>query len=366
MMNKDNYAIIMAGGIGSRFWPWSTTEKPKQFLDIFGTGKTLLEQTFERLLPLCPAENILIVTNELYRKAIENLLPSLPPKNILCEPDRRNTAPCIAYGAFRIKKSNPNARILVAPSDHIILKEEKFLRTVEKGFEFAENNNSLLTLGIEPHKPETGYGYIQADKNSSIQKNDDYELMRVKKFAEKPNLEKAKEFLSSGDFYWNAGIFVWSLKSILKAFEQHLPKVYALFKGHEGDFDTEKEDETIKQIYSKSENISIDYGVMEKAKNVYVMATDIGWSDVGTWSALHELSEKDEQENVADTTKTIFNETGNCIIKLPKDKIAVIDGLEDYIIVDEEKALLVCRKSNEQKIRDFVNKVKESFGRDYI
>lgn len=365
-MNKSNYSIIMAGGIGSRFWPWSTTEKPKQFLDIFGTGKTLIEQTFDRISLICPSENILIVTNELYRNTIQQLLPQLPKENILCEPARRNTAPCIAYGAYWIKKKDPNARILVAPSDHVILKEEKFVEIVKKGFDFASANDALLTIGIEPHRPETGYGYIQADQSETLEKNDMYNMYKVAQFTEKPNLEKAEQFLKSGDFFWNAGIFIWSVPSILKAFDNFLPKIIEEFEPYKEDFATDKEANAISEIYNKCQSISIDYGIMEKANNVFVMSTDIGWSDVGTWGALHELSDKDNAENAADVKKTILNESKNCIIKLAKDKIAVVDGLDDYIVIDDEKALLICRKGNEQKIRDFVNQVKEQFGEDYV
>lgn len=365
-MNPNNYSIIMAGGIGSRFWPWSTTEKPKQFLDIFGTGKTLIEQTFERINRICPAENILIVTNELYRETIQNLLPEIPKENILCEPCRRNTAPCIAYGAYWIKKRNPEARILVAPSDHVILKEDKFIDIVNKGFEFATFNNALLTIGINPNRPETGYGYIQADMNNALEKIDGYNFYKVAKFTEKPNHEKAEQFLKSGDYFWNAGIFIWSVPSILKAFNQYLPDIIAEFEPFKNDFGTNKEAEAIKKIYENCQSMSVDYGIMEKADNVHVVTADIGWSDVGTWGALHELSVKDEANNTADNPSMILNEISNSIVKLPKGKIAVIDGLDDYIVVDDEKALLICRKSNEQKIREFVNEVKKRFGEDYV
>lgn len=352
----------MAGGIGSRFWPWSTTEKPKQFLDIFGTGKTLIEQTFDRINRICPAENILIVTNELYRITIQNLLPMLPKENILCEPCRRNTAPCIAYGAYWIKKKNPEARILVAPSDHVILKEDYFIDVVNYGFEYASANDVLLTIGIEPHRPETGYGYIQAN----LKENSNEGFYKVQQFTEKPILEKAQQFLQSGDYFWNAGIFIWSVPSILNAFNKYLPDIIAEFEPYKNDFATEKETEAIQLIYDKCKSISIDYGIMEKADNVFVKTVDIGWSDVGTWGALHELSDRDGKENAVDQNKTILNEASNCIVKMSKNKIAVIDGLDDFIVIDDEKALLICRKSNEQKIRDFVDEVKNRFGKDYV
>ena len=356
----------MAGGVGSRFWPLSTTNRPKQFLDILGTGKTLIEQTYERVNRLCPAENVFVVTNELYKDKTTALLQEIPRENILYEPARRNTAPCIAYAAYRIRKLNPEANLLVTPADHVILKEDKFVRVVQRGLDFTAENDALLTLGIKPFKAETGYGYIQADINQQIEDNKDWKLNKVKKFTEKPDLELANVFVESGDYYWNAGIFIWSLPAIIRSFEHNMPALDHLFKQHDTSIGTSKERQAIEKIYDQAESISIDYGVMEKASNVFVLSTDIGWSDVGTWSALQELSELDENGNNVNKHNTILNQTRKSIIKIHEGKIAVIDGLEDFIVVDDEKSLLICRKSNEQTIKQFVGIVKDRFGEDFI
>ncbi len=356
----------MAGGIGSRFWPWSTTQRPKQFLDVLGTGKTLIQQTYERINRLCPAENILVITNQMYDETIAQQLPELPQANILCEPCRRNTAPCVAFGAFKIKKLNPDANILVAPSDHIILKEDLFLQVVKKGFEYAANNQALLTIGIQPHKPETGYGYIQSKGEAIEQQNGQWQLSKVSQFREKPDLETAKEFLASGNFYWNAGIFIWSVDAILEAFKKYTPELYQQFDEQDQSFNSEDENKAIDKIYNCCENISIDYAVMEKADNVFVISTDIGWSDLGNWSALHEISETDEFGNTASTQKSLFYHSKQNLIKTSSEKVVVVDGLENYIVVDDEKALLICKKENEQDIKKFVQDVKDKFGEEYI
>lgn len=364
-MQKNNYAIIMAGGIGSRFWPWSTTQRPKQFLDVLGTGKTLIQQTYERINRLCPAENILIITNQLYEDTIAEQLPDLPKDNILCEPSRRNTAPCIAYGAFKIKKINPSANILVAPSDHIILKEDLFMQVVEEGFKYATDNQALLTIGIRPHKPETGYGYIQSQGDVLKQENE-WQLSKVSQFREKPDLETAREFVASGNFYWNAGIFIWSVNSILEAFAKHTPELYQQFEEQDEAFNSAKENAAIDTIYSVCENISIDYAVMEKAENVFVISTDIGWSDLGNWSALHEISETDAKGNAASEKKVLFYNSSHTLVKSTPEKVTVVDGLDGYIVVDDEKALLICKKENEQDIKKFVQEVNDKYGEDYI
>ena len=365
-MKQNNYAIIMAGGVGSRFWPWSRTAQPKQFLDVLGTGKTLIQQTFERITQICPSENILIITNKKYADTIAKQIPQMPGENIISEPKGKNTAPCIAYGAFKIKKQNPDANILVAPSDHIILKEDLFARVVQEGFNYVSQNNVLLTIGIKPHKPETGYGYIQSDAKVIKEDSGKWQLSSVDAFREKPDLETAKSFLASGDYFWNAGIFIWSVDSILASMKQHLPEMYGQFETYEPDFNTGAERKAIETIFDQCQSISIDYGVMEKAKNVVVISTDIGWSDLGSWSALHELSDTDSQNNTSNSNQTLFYNSNNCIVRALDNKVAVIEGLDDYIVVEEEQALLICRKQNEQMIKQFVKDVGDKFGKKYV
>ncbi len=366
-MNKENnYAIIMAGGVGSRFWPWSRNSRPKQFLDILGTGKSMLEQTFSRLEPVCPVENLLIVTNEQYGEEILRLLPGLPAENILTEPVMRNTAPCIAYGAYKIQKKNPLARILVAPADHLILKEELFHRVVEGGFAYATDRNTLLTIGIRPHRPETGYGYIKAVEQKTLKSTADFSLHPVERFTEKPQLETAKRFLSEGGYYWNSGMFIWTVSSILKAFDAYLPEMNQLFIRHLEKIDTPAEPQAIKDIYESCPSVSIDYGIMEKADNVSVICTDMGWSDVGTWGSLYEHSHLDDHRNAVRAEQVILDDSHGCIIRVPGHKAAVIQGLKDYIVVDEDNALLICKKQDEQKIRDYVKRVKDEMGPEFI
>ncbi len=363
-MNKNNYCIIMAGGVGSRFWPLSRMNKPKQFIDILGTGRTLIQQTFDRMSYLCPKENIYIVTNSNYKQLTLEQLPEITKDQVLLEPLRRNTAPCIAYANHKIASRNPNANIIVAPSDHLILKEETFVQQLTKALKFTENNDGLLTLGIKPSRPETGYGYIQINKDLEIK--DEKNLFQVKTFTEKPNLDMAKIFMESGEFYWNSGIFVWSMKTIMQAFELHLPEVNSLFKDGTGLYNTEKEQNFIDEIYPECKNISIDYGVMEKAENVYVLCTNFGWSDLGTWGSLYEHSEKDQNENALSGKNILTYETKNCIINSPKDKLVVTYGLDDYIIVDSDNILLICKKEDEQNIRQIVNDIKIEKGKDFV
>ncbi len=357
-MPNNTYCVIMAGGIGSRFWPISTENTPKQFLDILGTGKTLIQQTFDRFLPICPPENFLIVTSSRYKNLVLEQLPELKPNQVLTEPYRRNTAPCIAYANAWIKQSNPNASIVVTPADHLILKPEEFVKTIQTGISFVNEQNSLLTLGIKPHRPETGYGYIQVNEGSDIQLG---QIEPVKTFTEKPNLDLAKVFFESGEFYWNSGIFIWTLKSIDKSFDEHLPEVKSLFDSVALKINTEEEENAIKNIYHECKNISIDYGVMEKAKNVCVLTADFGWSDLGTWSSLHEHSSKDENMNALNTGKVILYNSKNCIVNLPNNKKAIIEGLENYIIAEADNCLLICNKDNEQQIRQFSNDISNQF-----
>ena len=355
----------MAGGIGSRFWPLSKTERPKQFLDILGMGRTLLQQTYDRFIQLMPAEQIFIVSNLEYKELIKEQLPDLPEENILLEPLRRNTAPCIDYANFRIHQKNPDANIVVAPSDHLIVKEAEFLQYVQEGLNFVDQNNALLTMGIVPSRPETGYGYIQ----SFQEKVKDYEstgLRKVKTFTEKPDLELAKVFMDSGDFYWNAGIFFWSLTSIMEAFDKHLPEIHSLFLEGEGQYGTTSEPQFIEKTYSSCRNVSIDYGVMEKAENVYVLISDFGWSDLGTWGSLYEQLDKDERKNTVTGKYVFMHDSSGNIVNVQDDKLVVLHGLDDYIVVQNDNIILVCRLEEEQKIKQFVNEIKAELGDDML
>jgi|WetSurSiteA1Bulk_404760.scaffolds.fasta_scaffold00444_3 mannose-1-phosphate guanylyltransferase len=364
-MNKDHYCIIMAGGIGSRFWPLSRTRKPKQFLDILGTGRTLLQQTFDRLRNVFPVENILIVTNEDYEALVSKQLPEIGASQILLEPMRRNTAPCIAYANHKINLINPNARILVAPSDHVILKEQDFLEVVRKGLDFVSDNECLLTLGIQPSRPETGYGYIQINGDKTkIDLNQSFR--RVKTFTEKPDLAMAELFIQSGDFFWNSGMFFWSLNTIMKAFNSYLPDIDQLFSEGKSYYNTEKEADFISRVYPNCKNISIDYGIMEKAENVFVLCSDFGWSDLGTWGSLYDMLHKDAEGNSVTGSNVFVYNSQNCLINLPDNKLAVIQGLDDYIVVEADNILLICRKQDEQKIKNYVNNVKIEKGEEYV
>jgi len=361
---NNNYCIIMAGGIGTRFWPMSKTSRPKQFIDILGTGKSLLQQTFDRFLKICPRENIYIVTNEIYRDLVNEQIDDISEEQILCEPARRNTAPCIAYACYKIMSINSNANLVVAPSDHIILKEDAFTEVIKSALNASEKNDWLLTLGIKPSRPDTGYGYIQF--NEDVSYKDDKRIKKVKTFTEKPILEIAESFIKSGDFLWNSGIFIWSLKSILKAFETHLPIVNDIFKEGIEKYNTTDEQDFIKEAYTVCKNISIDYGIMEKAENVYVLSSDFGWSDLGTWGSLHDTCSKNEEGNAVVGNNVMIYDSKNCIVNMPEDKLVVMQGLKDYIIVEADNILLICRKKDEQQIRQFVNDVKAEKGDRYV
>ena len=382
-MKENNFCVIMAGGIGSRFWPFSTNEKPKQFLDFFGTGRSLIQMTVDRFRPIVPIDHVLIVTNVAYREMIMEQIPDLPEANILCEPARRNTAPCIAYATARIrwivdcglwKEDGGKANIIVAPSDHLILNEKEFLRVVQEGFDFVEQNDALLTLGMKPTRPETGYGYIQKCRVESVECRgveslECREVVKVKQFKEKPDLETAKEYVAAGDYLWNSGLFIWNLNTIEKAFEQNLPEIHAIFEKGKSVMGTEKENAFIQEYFPQCPNISIDYGVMEKAKEVYVIPADFGWSDLGTWGSLHELSEKDENGNVATHCNAKFyNAKGNIVAVEEKGqstihnspsgaqstKYVVVEGVDDMIVAESGNVLLICKKQDEQQIREFV------------
>ena len=360
MSNKDNYCVIMGGGIGSRFWPFSRKTLPKQFLDFFGTGRSLLQQTFDRFKKIIPAENILVVTNDLYASLVMEQLPELAPEQILLEPTRRNTAPCIAWASYHIRALNPNANIVVAPSDHLILKEEEFLNAIAKGLDFVAQSDKLLTLGIKPNRPETGYGYIQIAEQVSDN------FYKVKTFTEKPELELAKVFVESREFYWNSGLFMWNVNSIIKAGELLLPELAAKLGPGEKVYGTPDEKQFINENFPSCPNVSIDFGIMEKANNVYVSLGDFGWSDLGTWSALYDLSPKDKDGNVTLKCNSMLYNSKNNIVTLPTGRLAVIDGLEGYLVAESGNVLLICRKDEEHAIRKYVNDAQIKLGEDYI
>ncbi|MBP1629456.1 MAG: mannose-1-phosphate guanylyltransferase [Bacteroidetes bacterium] len=354
----------MAGGIGTRFWPLSKINKPKQFIDVLGVGESLLQMTFNRFERICPRENIYIVTSNIYTDLVNEQIPNLDPNQIISEPSRRNTAPCIAYANFKIASINPEANIIVAPSDHFIVNEDRFIYTVEKALHAIETNDILITLGIKPTYPNTGYGYIQYKENNDITNFEG--VKKVKLFTEKPNYEMAIQFIESGDFLWNSGIFIWSLKSIDKAMQELLPEVYEVFNSGKKFFNTNKEKGFIEEIYTTCPSISIDYGVMEKASNVYVIPSDFGWSDVGTWGALHEVRDKDENNNSIVGKNVMLYDTKDCIINMPKNKMAIMQGLEDLIIVDANNILMICKKSEEQRIKQFVTDIEVEKGTEYL
>lgn len=357
------YNVVMAGGIGSRFWPMSRQSKPKQFLDILGTGKSLIQMTHERLAQVGSAENFLIVTSDEYLDLCAEHLPSLGAEKILAEPMRKNTAPCIAYAAYKIHKTDPDAVMVVSPADHIILKEDEFKLTLEKSIDHAVNTGHLVTIGIKPTRPDSGYGYIQffRDKQYGVE-----DIQRVKTFTEKPSVELALQFLQSGDFYWNSGMFVWKVSSIIEAFEQLMPDLAKMFEEQSDRFGGEEETAAIDEIYSQCPNISIDYGIMEKAKNVDVVLGDFGWSDLGTWGSLYEQLVTEDAGNVSLSGQIRSYDSSNSIIKAPKDKLVVIQGLNNYIVIDEGDVLLVCQKGEEQKIKQFVNDLKAEKKTDFI
>ena len=361
---KNNYCIIMAGGIGARFWPLSRTAHPKQFIDILGTGTTLIRQTYERFIGICPAQNIFVVTSETHKDLVLQQIPEIPENQILLEPARRNTAPCIAYAANRILAENPDANLVVAPSDHIILKPDVFREKILAGLSAAAENDWLITLGISPSRPDTGYGYIQFNYESGDPRYPG--LRKVKTFTEKPNLELAQAFLRSGDFLWNSGIFIWSLKSILKALENHLPDESQLFRTGAGKYGTPEEAAFIRETYTVCRGISIDYGVMEKADNVFVIESDFGWSDLGTWGSLYEMRRKDDRGNSVAGKNVMLYDTSGSIINVPNGKLVVLQGLEDYIVVEDNNMLLICRRKDEQQLRQIVNDVKMEKGEKYI
>lgn len=349
-MNKNLYVVLMAGGVGVRFWPYSRNSKPKQFLDVLGTGKTLLQSTFDRFLPICPAENIYVVTHEEHASLVKEQLPAINESQILAEPMRKNTAACIGYATYRIAQDNPDAVIVVSPSDHLILKETEFHEVIKKAADQAKSQDKLITLGITPSRPETGYGYIQYHTEKTFAK-------KVKTFTEKPELSLAKKFLESGDFVWNSGIFIWGVQAILKEMRQHLPEMSEVFDEVRSKLGTPGEKDAILTAYAQCKNISIDYGVMEKADNVYVCLGNFTWSDLGSWASIHEISPKDENNNVINANALTY-ETRNCIVKGSADKLIVTQGLNGYLVGEFGNVIIVCEKDKEEQFRRFVNDVK--------
>jgi len=363
-MDKNNYVVIMAGGVGERFWPMSRVSRPKQFIDILGTGKTLIQQTYERFLKVCYPENIYIVTNKIYRDLVMQQLEGIKEAQVVCEPARKNTAPCIAYAAYKIHALNPEARMVVAPSDHIIMKEDVFCDIISSALEAAKDGENFYTLGIKPSRPDTGYGYIQYVAGTRYEHSD--LLRKVKTFTEKPNEELALSFLQSGDFLWNSGIFIWSCKSIIDAFEKFQPEISYVFQKGIGLYNTPDEEPYIEKAYPSCKSISIDYAIMEKAENVYVFISDFGWSDLGTWGSLFDVRKKDKNNNAVMGNNVMVYDAKNCIVNVPDEKIVIIQGLDDYIISESDSALLICQKHHEQQIRRYVNDIKLFKGEEYI
>ena len=358
-MDNNYFVTIMAGGIGSRFWPASTEEIPKQFLDILGVGKSLIRLTFERFLKVVPAERILVITNKKYKDLTIQHIPEIPKENILCEPSRNNTGPCVAYSAFHLIAKNPDAVFVTAPSDHVILKEEEFINKISNALYFVSTNNAIVTLGIIPTRPDTGYGYIEVPFNQQINISTNQKPLQVTKFKEKPDLKTAHEYLAAGNYFWNAGIFIWKASQLLESFKKNATDIYDILNQEEDKFGSSLEQDYIDKVYPDTPNISVDYAILEKADNVYVIPADIGWSDLGTWNSLHAYLEKDENETVTLGKNTYLFDTKNSIIRSDSEKVVVIKGLENYIVIDEKDALLIYPKSDEQEIKEVVNNLIE-------
>ncbi len=361
-MRKNDYVIIMAGGIGSRFWPMSRTSYPKQFHDILGTGQSMIQMTYERIAAFIPTENIFIVTNERYGQLVHDQLPQVRPQEVLLEPVGRNTAPCIAYAIFKIRNRNPSAAVLVVGSDYLIHDSEAFRKDAELALDACSQNPTIMTLGIPPAYPNTGYGYIQYIEDQEGVEQDYY---KVKTFTEKPTLELAKTFLQSGDFLWNSGMFIFSLPTILEAYKSFLPDMYEIFDDISGSMDTDEEGAVISQSYSMCRNISVDDGIMEKAENIHVIKAHFDWSDLGTWGSVYEQIEKDYLQNASQGNLMIFKSSNNMVRVENKEKLVVLHGLDDFIVVDTDDVLLICKKENEQEIKTVVKEVKKNSGEKY-
>ncbi len=360
-MNSNHNVAIMAGGIGSRFWPMSRTSYPKQFLDILNTGRTLIQQTYDRFKKFIPEENIYIVTSEEYVELVKAQLPNLPINNIVAEPSRKNTAPCVAYISYKLKQLNQKGALICAPADHLILDETAFTKVCLEALAFVSNNKALVTLGIKPTHPNTGYGYIQFEQQSASDN-----VFKVKTFTEKPNAELAKTFVSSGEFLWNSGIFVWQISNIITAFEKYMPEMAEVFEAAKDAYNTEKEKEAVDKIYPQCTNISIDFGVMEKADNVYIIPSSFGWSDLGTWNSAHDNMEKDYFGNAVTGNQVMVIDATRNMVHVPDNKLVLLQGLDDYIIVDTKDVLMICKKDKEQEIKQYVAEVKRNKGDKYL
>ena len=360
-MNKHHYVAIMAGGIGSRFWPMSRTNFPKQFLDILNIGKTLIQQTYERYSKLVPEENIYIITSQEYVSIVKKQLPQLPVENILAEPSKKNTAPCIAYISFKLLQKDPKAVMVAAPSDNLILETDEFIKTAANALDFVDHINALVTIGVKPTYPNTGYGYIQHDDVMPVPG-----IYKVKTFIEKPSKEMATTFIASGDFLWNAGMFTWKVKNIVAAFEKYLPEMYEVFAAEKNKFNTDEEEAAIDQIYPQCTNISIDFGIMEKADNVYVIPASFTWSDLGTWNSAWDNMEKDYFGNAVAGKNVMIMDANNCMVHVPDNKLVLLQGLHDYIVVDTKDVLLICQKDKEQEIKEYVAEIKRNKGEKFL
>lgn len=351
----------MAGGIGSRFWPISRTAKPKQFLDLLGTGRTLIQWTYKRFQQLCPPENIYFITNKEYSDLLREQLPEVPEENIIAEPSRKNTAPCAAYFAHKIHALNPDANIILSPADHLILDERAFENTMKEALELVSKNDILLTLGIQPTRPDTGYGYIQYEQSETPER-----MYRVKLFTEKPPLELAKTFLKSGDFLWNSGLFIWNARTVLAAIKEFMPDMDELFRQVGADYNTPEETEWMKKIYPQCTNVSIDYGIMEKASNVYVIPSAFGWCDLGTWQSVYDNSEKDYLNNAVYGDQVMVMDAKGCMVKTENGKLVLLQGIENLIVIDTPDVLLICERNKEQQLREYVAEVKKNKGERYL
>jgi mannose-1-phosphate guanylyltransferase len=361
MMNKSHYVAIMAGGIGSRFWPMSRTAYPKQFLDILNTGKTLIQETYERFTKFIPSENIFIVTSEEYVPIVVKQLPNIPLKNIVAEPSRKNTAPCVAYISYKLSKINEKGSLICAPADHLIKDETAFTKVCLEALSFVGHHKALVTLGIKPTNPNTGYGYIQFEQQPASDN-----VYKVKTFTEKPDKELAKTFVSSGEFLWNAGIFAWQIDNIITAFEKYLPEIAEIFEAEKSNFNTPNEMEAIERIYPQCTNISIDYGIMEKADNVYIIPAAFGWSDLGTWNSAYDNMNKDYLGNAVAGNDVIVIDATQNMVHVPNDKLVILQGMDEYIVVDTKDVLLICKKDKEQEIKQYVAEVKRNKGDKFL
>jgi mannose-1-phosphate guanylyltransferase len=360
-MKKDNYVAIMAGGIGSRFWPMSRTAFPKQFLDILNQGRTLIQSTYDRFAQFIPKENIYIVTSQQYESIVIKQLPDINPENVLCEPSRKNTAPCVAYISYKLQQLNPKSNLICAPADHLVSDTTAFTKVSIEALDFTAKHNALLTLGIKPTHPNTGYGYIQYEEHSVTDN-----VYKVKTFTEKPDVELAKTFLASGDFLWNAGIFVWQTKNIIQAFEKYLPEINEVFDAEKKLFNTPEEKNAIEKIYPQCVNISIDYGIIEKADNVYVIPSSFGWSDLGAWGSAYDNLEKDYLQNAVVGNHVIIFDAVKNMVHADNKKLVLLQGLEDFIVVDTHDVLLICKKEKEQEIKEYLAEVKRNKGEKFL